>query len=76
MADNPSWPDFSGLIHDLQIEIEELGKDFVFLGFWEKGVSGEEVLTGFMFQEDLEKADLQEGERVEAMRAADILEQL
>lgn len=29
-----------------------------------------------MFKEDLEKADLQDGERVEAMRAADILKQL
>lgn len=76
MADNPTCPDFSELIHDLQIEIEEFGEDFVFLGFWEKSASGEAVLTGFMFQEDLDKADLQEGERVEAMRAADILKQL
>lgn len=76
MADSSSSPDFSELIHDLQIEIEEYGEDFVFLGFWKKDDSGEEVVTGFMFQEDLDKADLQEGERVEAMRAADILKQL
>lgn len=76
MADSSTCPDYSELMHDLQIEIEEFGEDFVFLGFWKKDDSGEDVLTGFMFKEDLEKADLQDGERVEAMRAADILKQL
>ena len=58
MADSSSSPDFSELIHDLQIEIEEYGEDFVFLGFWKKARMNKEVLTGFMFQEDLDKADL------------------
>lgn len=75
MADSSSSPDFSELIHDLQIEIEEYGEDFVFLGFWKKARMNKEVLTGFMFQEDLDKADLQEGERVMPMCAADILAQ-
>lgn len=76
MADSSSCPDFSELIHDLQIEIEEFGEDFVFLGFWKKERSGKEVLTSFMFLDDLNKADLQDGERVLPMRAADILTQL
>ena len=76
MADRPTCPDYSELIHDLQIEIDEFGEDFVFLGFWKKDDSAEDVLTGFMFQEDLDKADLQGGERVISMRAADILKQL
>ena len=58
------------LIHDLQIEIEEFGEDFVFLGFWKK------VITSFMFLDDLNKADLQDGERVEPMRADELLAQL
>lgn len=36
MANSSSCPNFSELNHDLQIEIEELGEDFVFLGFWKK----------------------------------------
>ena len=64
------------LIHDLQIEIEEFGEDFVFLGFWKKVRSGKEVLTSFMFLDDLNKADLQDGERVEPMQADELLAQL
>lgn len=64
------------LIHELQADIEEFGEDFVFLDFWQKDSSGKEKLTGYMFKEDLDKADLQEDERVESMRAADILAQL
>lgn len=75
MADSSSCPDFSELIHELQIEIEEFGEDFVFLGFWKKR-SGKEVLTSFMFLDDLNKADLQDGERVEPMRAGELLAQL
>lgn len=76
MANSSSCPNFSELNHDLQIEIEELGEDFVFLGFWKKQNSVREVLTSFMFQDDLNKADLQDGKRVLPMRAADILVQL
>lgn len=76
MTESHTSPDFSELIHDLQIEIEEFGEDFVFLGFWKKERSGKEVLTSFMFLDDLNKADLQDGERVLPMRAADILTQL
>lgn len=36
MADSSTCPDYSELMHDLQIEIEEFGEDFVFLGFWKK----------------------------------------
>ena len=64
------------LIHELQADIEEFGEDFVFLGIWQKDSASKETLTGYMFEEDLDKADLQEDERVEAMRAADILAQL
>ena len=38
MADSSCCPDFLELIHDLQIEIEEFGEDFVFLGFWKKKI--------------------------------------
>lgn len=75
MADSSSCPDFSELIHELQIEIEEFGEAFVFLGFWTKR-SGKEVLTSFMFLDDLNKADLQDSERVELMRADELLAQL
>lgn len=75
MADSSSCPDFSELIHELQIEIEEFCEAFVFLGFWTKR-SGKEVLTSFMFLDDLNKADLQDGERVELMRADELLAQL
>lgn len=75
MADSSSCPDFSELIHELQIEIEEFGEAFVFLGVWTKR-SGKEVLTSFMFLDDLNKADLQDGEREELMRADELLAQL
>ena len=76
MENKTSCPNCSDLIHELQAEIEEFGEDFVFISFWQKDSAGKEVLTGYMFEEDLDKADLREDERVEAMRAADILAQL
>lgn len=76
MANSSSCTNFSELNHDLQIEIEELGEDFVFLGFWKKQNSVKEVLTSFMFLDDLNKADLQDGKRALPMRASDILVQL
>ena len=75
----PSGPNFAPhpkLIHDLQIEIEEFGEDFVFLGVWKVENPAQKTLTGFIFQEDLSKAELQGDERIESMRAADILTQL
>ena len=55
MEETPACPDFSELIHDVKIEIEEYGEDFVFLGVWRQESPAKETLTGFIFREDLDK---------------------